>query len=288
MREHRRTENARVNSLLRAADPLAPGSLDGDRLDRALDAVGAAIVARSVRRVSSRRRRWFATPRGILAIGAAVLAIGGAAAGARLFINAHTGVHPKGWEIKAGGPGEALNIAGTNFRQVALQLASDIPYPAGYSSWRNWVVTVAASSQACTAGSPRGCKTMVSSGTLRAGFAESAFCAWVYDWRQAKLSADGPSAGRAARVIDDASSWTAVVALDPHPSASPPYTNPRRHGQMTIFGWLLPFRRAVINGDMSLVNQMLAANYGRAGCGYQRPPAGSDDGTVIPTRLQSR
>ena len=86
MREHRRTENARVNSLLRAADPLAPGSLDGDRLDRALDAVGAAIVARSVRRVSSRRRRWFATPRGILAIGAAVLAIGGAAAGARLFI----------------------------------------------------------------------------------------------------------------------------------------------------------------------------------------------------------
>jgi hypothetical protein len=291
MDEHRRTQNARLDAMLRATDPLACGSLDGDRLDRALDAIGAAIVARSVRRVPGRRTRWFATRRGILAIGAAVLVAGGGAAAARLFINAHTGIHPtKAWEIKAGGPGEALNLAGTNFRQVALRVASGIPYPAGDAAWRNWVITVAdpSANRSCPAGSPRGCTMTVSAGALRGGFASSAFCAWVYDWRQARLNGDALSAERAARVIDEAPSWKAVVALDPHPSASPPYTNPRRHGQMTIFGWLLPFRSAVLKGDVSLVNLLLAANYGGGGCGYERPPAGSHDGTIIPSRTQSR
>jgi hypothetical protein len=275
--------------MVRATDPLAGASLDGEGLDRALDAIGAAIVARPVQPVPRRRRRWFATPRGILAIGAALLVTGGAVAGARLFINAHTGIYPtQAWEIKAGGPGETLNLAGTNFSQVARRVASDIPYPAGDAAWRNWVITLAASYQACPKGSRHGCMMTVSTGALRGGFAQSAFCAWVYDWRQAKLNGDAQSAARAARVIDEARSWKAVVAEDPHPSAAPPYTNPRRHGQMTIFGWFLPFRGAVLKGDVSMVNQLLAANYGGAGCGYVRPPAASHNGTMMPNQHHTR
>ena len=38
------TQNARLDAIFRTTDPLAGGSLDGERVDRALDAIGAAIV----------------------------------------------------------------------------------------------------------------------------------------------------------------------------------------------------------------------------------------------------
>jgi hypothetical protein len=283
----RKAGTADLDALVRSIDLLDGARLDDDGLDRALDEVGAAIAARPP--LSLRRRRRSAQRRGVLVAVAAVLALAlVAAAGARLFINADTGVYPKGWERKAGGPGQEINLAGTNFSQVARKAAGDIPYPAEYGSWRTWVITTAAADRSCPAGSPRGCTMQVSTGALRGAFAQSAFCAWVYDWRQATLSGDAGAAGRAARVIDRAPSWSAVVALDPHPSAAPPYTNPRYHGHMTDFGWLLPFRSAVLKGDVSFVDQLIAANYGVSGCAFERPPAGSKDGTVIPRRLRSR
>jgi hypothetical protein len=200
-----------------------------------------------------------------------------------VFVNAHTGVYPtKAWERNAGGPGEDLNLAGTNFRQVALAAASDIPFPPGYGAWRTWLVTLAAGSGACRKGSPASCKMVISTGALRGSFAQSAFCAWVYDWRDATQAGDAATAQRAAQAIRQAPSWKAVVALDPHPHAAPPYTG--RHGPMSDFGWLLPFRRAVSAGDLSAVDGMLAANYGLSGCAFERPPAGSRNGTLIPHR----
>jgi hypothetical protein len=38
-------------------------------------------------------------------------------------------------------PGEELDPAAPDFQQAALSLSADIPYPAGYDSWRRWVLT---------------------------------------------------------------------------------------------------------------------------------------------------
>jgi hypothetical protein len=124
----------------------------------------------------------------------------------------------------------------------------------------------------------------ISTGALRGTFATVAFCAWVYDWRAAKREGDTSRAEQAAQTIDRAPSWSAVRALDPHPSASPPYTS---QGHKTLFGWFLPFRAAVLRGDVASVDRMIADNYGTVGCAFVRPPAASKGGTVIPRRSGS-
>jgi hypothetical protein len=44
-------------------------------------------------------------------------------------------------ELAMGGPGEFLNPAAPDFREVALGIASDVLYPPGYGSWRGLVIT---------------------------------------------------------------------------------------------------------------------------------------------------
>jgi hypothetical protein len=279
-----------MDSMVRAIDPLAGGTLDDDGLDRALDAVGSAIVDRggSVDRPRARWRRWLAMPRGIAVVGVAVVAAGGLAAAATVFVNARTGLYPKHrWEVKAGGPGQYLNPAGTNFRQVARQVSSDIPYPAGYGDWRNWQITLDTSqpSPSCPTRSRTRCAVLLSTGALRGSIATDAFCAWLVDWRQAKQSGNATDAAHAGLAISQAPSWKAVVALDPHPYAIPPYTGTH---PMSQFGWLLPYRHAVLAGDLSSVNQMLGAHFGACFIHGMRPPADSDNGTVLPPRPRPR
>jgi len=260
-------------------------------IDGALDEIGAAITGRPRPQRKVGRRRWLAAPRGLLLAGA-ILALIAAGAAATKLLTADTGQYAKGWEIKAGGPGQYLRTSAPDFCRVALNLSSDIAYPPGYADWRPWVLVAEEGLKHVTLAGPCGPDTQgsgvqISSGALRGFFAMSAFCAWVEDWRQAKLESDHPAAGRAARVIAAAPGWRAVVAEDPHPSALPPYVGPGRHGQMTIFGWFLPFRRAVLTGDVSLVRQLIASNYGVAGCSSFNPPAASHGGTELPARSSS-
>jgi len=279
------TDVGGIDAIVRGIDPLGGGLPETHGLERTLDEIGAAIVSDGAfgTRAAPRWRRWLAVPRRLAAVAAAVLAVGGVATAAVVFVNAHTGIYPtKPWEREAGGPGESLNLAGTNFRQVALTVASDIPFPPGYAAWRTWLITLAANSSSCPKGSPAGCKMLISTGALRGSFAQSAFCAWVYDWRQATQAGDAAAAQRAAQAIREAPLWKAVVTLDPHPHAAPPYTG--RHGPMSDFGWLLPYRHAVLAHDVSAVDGMLAANYGLSGCASVRPPAASKSGTVVPSR----
>jgi hypothetical protein len=276
------SEADRVDAAVASLNPVNASSLDRSGLGAVLDEIGDSITTRARRQ--ARRRRWSIAPRAAAVVGVVVLALGGAAAGAHFFIDANTGTYPtKAWERKAGGPGEYLNLAGTNFRQVALKAAGDIPYPPGYGAWRTWIVTqdVADSPSACPKESTRRCTVEISTGALRGTFATVAFCAWVYDWRAAKRDGDISQAEQAAQTIDGALSWSAVRALDPHPSASPPYNG---RGHKTLFGWFLPFRAAVLRGDVPGVDRMVADNYGTVGCAFVRPPAASKDGTVIPRR----
>lgn len=233
-------ETDMLAAQLRAADPIAGADLDAAAIQDALDDIGTAIVQRT--RASSRRRL---RPRPVVLIAAALLVLGvGGATAAGLFVNAHTGRYPKhAWEVKAGGPGEALNVAGTNFRQVAAQVTADIRFPAGYAAWRSWVFsTVSPEAQTCPGGSTNHCISTVSTGALRGWVAMGAFCAWTVDWRQAMAAGARARAVTDAAVIGSAPRWSAVRAQDPR-----------------LFGWMTAYLPAVAAGDRGRVDNLLAS-----------------------------
>ena len=271
-------DDARLDHGVGALDPL-PGGLAGDeRLDRALDDLGELIV-RHRRRAPRRRWRMSLAPRGLAAAAVAVLACGGAAyAGVRVFVNADTGHYNRGWEAKAGGPGELLNPRGTNFDQVALRASHGIPFPPGYASWRTRTIT---GSEQCAPG-PGGCKVQVSTGELRGWLAGSAYCAWLYYWRNAKTQDASGEATLAARVITTAPSWNAVRAEDPHPTFLP-------RSKRTLFGWMLPFRTLVLRGDVAAVgHRLITSDRGEGRCGRLAQSAGTNTRTASGSGGMSR
>jgi hypothetical protein len=259
MATHHTHNAARLDNMLRAGDPIHGRVPASSGVETALELIGAAIVGQPRRQ---RRRRLARTPRASLAFAATILSLAGAAAATTLFVNAHTGQYPKNRaEVRMGGPGEYLNVNGTNFRQVALLVSDGVPYPAGYATWREWVVRMYGGPQPCPPASPRGCKMEVSTGALRGWFAMSAFTAWVVDWREAMLAGDQARAVRDAQAIGGALRWNAVTAEDPHPSISVPGDMGTTH--TTLFGWMIPFIHAVHAGDRPRVDALiLSARYG--------------------------
>ena len=236
-------------ALLRAVDPIAPTTETAPALDAALDEIAQAIVQQ---RQAPRRR--VSAPRARVALLAAVVALvigGGVAAGAGLF-SAHTGTYPTKTEAGMGGPGEALNPAAPDFPEVALQVASDIPYPAGYESWRDFLISDEIRTDAGSG--------LVSTGALHGWFAASAFCAWVRTWRDADLAGDAAGTASAAQIVSAAPGWKAVTDEDPHPNPSVPGDG--GFTQYTLFGWMLPYRDAVLAGDRTRLDHLLANGYG--------------------------
>lgn len=247
-----------LDALLRARDPLDRASLESAPIERALEAVGAAITMRSrpVRPMQRARPGWSGGSRraGLIA-GVAVLSTTAAVAGGAVR-SAYTGLLPATKaDVAMGGPGEELNPAGSNFRVFALALSADIPYPAGASSARNLVI-----SQVPTVDGG-----LVSTGAVRGWFARSAFFAWVQAWRAADIAGQSTVAAQAAAMIAAAPRWSAVTAEDPHPQASVP--GDLGTTTYTPFGWMLPYRDAVLAGDRARVEKLLAFNYGDAWLG---------------------
>jgi len=252
-------------ALLRHCDPVATARLLDEGLEEALDAVAREITCRS-RRVTHRPSH----PRLKLAIVVAVLvALAGGVATAAVVLRAHTGLFPSKSEVPIGGPGEELNPAASDFRSAALAAASDIPYPAGYDSWREWVLTEQAPKTETAPGGAGFAAGLVTTGALRGWFAASAFCAWVDDWRQATITGDAQAVDRAAETIAAAPRWKAVTAEDPNPSPSAPNDPGAQPG--TLFGWMLPYRDAVLAGDRGRVEQLLVSGYGDGRCWLADP-----------------
>ncbi len=231
-----------------------------------------AVIVTEPRR-APRRRRFATRPRGALAgfVAFAVLSAGVAVAATQLFIPTHTHQYvPKGMAV-GGGPGELLNLNGTDFRQIALRIASDIPYPAGYGSWRTSVISSEYEEQqdACRewnrianpARAP-GCTPKAPAGQLHGAFAASAFCAWVLTWRHDMMAGRQAAAARDTRVISGALRWKAVTDWDPHPSMSVPGDGGTTHP--SAFGWMIPFIRSVGTGDLARVDNAIVsdAKYG--------------------------
>jgi len=250
-----------LNAFLKAGDPVEPSALSGDGIEKALEEVGAEITTRS-RQASSRRTRWLSIskPRAALLIGFATIGIGAAVAGGSQ-LSAHTGhFQPKKY-IPMGGPGEDLNPAAPDFRTVALQISSDIPWPDGYESWRDSLISFEIS---------RGGGGEMTTGALHGWFAMSSFCAWVQTWRYADLTGNSSAAAKAAQVISEAPGWKAVIDEDPHPDP----TVPGDGGfiQSTLFGWMLPYRDAVQTGDRARVEHLIVTmEYDDGHCQFYDP-----------------
>jgi hypothetical protein len=234
-------------------------------LDEALGKLARAIIRQPHTTGPATTRRKESRPRLRIALGVAILTlfVGGVATAA-VALHAHTGVFASGPDVQPGGPGENLNVAAPDFRSVALKLSADIPYPSAYGSWRDFVLTEQAPGPGGASASDQ-----VTTGALRGWFAASAFCAWVQDWRQAVSDGNSAEAQHAATSVAAAPAWSAVTAETPHPSASAPNDAGAESG--TLFGWMLPYRKAILSGDSGRVDRLLANGYGDGKCWLADP-----------------
>jgi hypothetical protein len=245
--------------MLRASDPLLGRVPTGSGIAAAFDSMSALIVSEPRR--APRRWRFATRPRGALAgfVAFAVLSAGVAVAATQLFVPTYTHVYPPKGMIVGGGPGELLNLDGTRFRQIALQISSDIPYPAAYSSWRDSVISMEYETQ-CLGWRTGRCEwtPRVPAGALHGAFASTAFTAWVLDWRHDMLTGRRGAAADDTRVISGALHWKAVTAWDPHPSTSVPGDMGTTHP--STFGWMIPFIQAVDARDVTRVDQLILSD----------------------------
>jgi hypothetical protein len=238
----------RIDRMLAGCDPIQCRIPAGPGVEAAFDLMTAAIVSRPRRKT----RRVARTPRAMLAFLAALALLGaGAAAATKLFIPTRT----RG-PIMGRGVGQVINVDGTDFRQVALQISSDVPYPRGYESWRNAVPRWDYQNQqdACMPPTP-GCMPKMPVGELHGSFAATAFAAWVVDWRHDMMTGRAAAGARDAGVMSGALRWKAIQAEDPHPRLSVPGDMGSTHP--TPFGWMIPIIRAVGTGELARVNQAI-------------------------------
>jgi hypothetical protein len=269
-------QDHRLDRMLWACDPILGRAAADSGLGAAFDSMIGSIVSEPRH---TPRRRWFAKrPRATL-VGVAALAVlsaSAAVAATQLFVPTYSHHYvPKGMAV-GGGPGELLYIDGTDFRQIALRISSDIPYPNGYGSWRDYVISAQRQQQPCmdsatggrvSSAPSAGCKPKVPAGALHGQFASTAFDAWVLDWRHDMMIGRRAAGARDERVISGALDWKAVRAWDPHPSTSVPgdggTTNPSQ------FGWMIPFIQAVEAKDVASVDRLILSDrYGGPFAGW--------------------
>lgn len=282
-----RTDNRqrRIDRMLAGCDPIRRRIPASAGVEAAFALMTASITSRPRRRI----RRIARTPRAMLAFLAALGLLGaGAAAATKLFVPTRT----RG-PIMGRGVGQVINVDGTDFRQVALQVSSDVPYPQGYGSWRDAVVRWDYQNQqdACMPPTP-GCMPKMPVSQLHGDFAANAFSAWVVEWRHDMMSGRAAAAARDARVISGVLRWQAIKAEDPHPRLSVPGDMGSTHP--TAFGWMLPIIRAVGTGELAPVDQAILrdGSYGGqfwlwagVGIGLRQPPL---SGQSLLTHLDRR
>jgi hypothetical protein len=231
--------------MLGAADPAPAAAYTGRTVTDALDAIGETIVNLPRREGHPSRRRRLPRPRTAIVVAAVVGSLaGGTALATGLFVPTYTHKYPPKWAVIGAGPGQILNIHGTDFHRIAAQLGAATPYPAGYASWRAFVVPMETTND-----------WRIPSGQLRGEFAMSAICAWLIDWRDAMLHHDRPRATHDVSVLSGALHWPAVIAWDPHPKASVPGDGGTHHP--STFGWAIPYIAAVKAGDLATLDQLL-------------------------------
>lgn len=282
-----RREAVDVNGMIASIHPVSRESSRSSEIERVQWEIAAAIMSTPQRPAPRRRWQWLRAPRHALLVGTVVAGLGGSIAAAASFLSAHTGYYPTkhGVPVNMSGPGEDLNSAAPDFCRVALRVSSDIPFPARYRSWRDYVLLEDFGIKHATARTP--CSAHwplsghVTTGWLGQWFAATAFCGWAHAWAQDTGSGDRAAAARDAQTISHALDWRAVKWVDPHPDSSPAGDAPGGTRTKTIFGWILFYQPAVRAGNRARVERLLAGNERRNGSpGFDECMSGADPDIV--------
>jgi hypothetical protein len=253
-------QDAWLDAQVRRTDPVRRDA-DARDIAVAVREAGALILAQAERDLP-RRRRVLWSPRRMMLIGALVFGASGAAAAASgVFVNANTHTYAQRSDLRHGsGPGEFLNPAGTNYIQVVKQdsAGAGITFPSGRFDWRSYAIqrfrpptTCRVGSRRIPVGSSPACpRSVESTGSIDVNIAQSAFCAWVLQWRYAEMTHNAAGARQAAAVIAQAPRWKAIS------------DDRGISGYEASFRWLPPFVRAVAAGDVNQVNELIGRQGG--------------------------
>lgn len=194
------------------------------------------------------------------AVAAAVAGLSGVAVAA--VFTARTGEFPRDAEgLRLGGPGEILDPAASDFREVIDEETRDIVFPnrdARAVSINEHVRDLSRGSQ----------PARVTTGALRAWTAEHAVCAWSNEWVTAIRTGDTAGQARAASMLVSAQDWPAVTAIDPVQKnrtateqvvdSATGEVRTETFEDPTQFYYLQVVSRAVMQGDINALGKALA------------------------------
>lgn len=139
-------------------------------------------------------------------VAAAVVSVSGVAAAG--ILGARTGEYPRDAEdLRLGGPGERLDPAGGDFRQVVEEEIRDIPFP----SLAARKISVDDHVRGLTAAKK---PALVTTGAIRGWTAVHAVCSWANEWVRAGDAGDATAEAEAANMLVEARHWPAITALD--------------------------------------------------------------------------
>ena len=189
------------------------------------------------REVAARRRRRAGR---VASVALAVVVAGAGTAAAAEFISSRTGAEASGPNAGAAGPGEVLDLGGTDLHQVVEQVTADIPFPPGYEAQRADTVN----SFTPDPGS------FITEGHVRSWLAYNAVCTWADAWVAADNEGDTEARAKATGTLAGSVTWDAVVAFaEAHgePSPADPGTGE------SYFGWLRPLSEAAESGSHQAV-----------------------------------
>ena len=188
--------------LVAAAAP----SVDDPELDRVWARVAAEVGGLPA---VARRRR---PVRLVVGAGVAAIVLGASGVAAAGFISARTGHGPSDAEsLRLGGPGEQLDPAGADFRDVLEEETTDIPFPD--ETARQVSIDEHVRDLHGRAGAPG--TEGVSTGALRGWTAIHAVCSWANEWVVTGRHDDAARHDEAGRMLVEARTWPAITDLDP-------------------------------------------------------------------------
>jgi hypothetical protein len=189
--------------LVADAAPAVPVHTDAE-LTRSWNVILASME--NTPRGKRRKRRFVAA--GLVA---AVLAVPGGLAAADVW-SARTGEHASDAEdLRLGGPGERLDLAGPDFRQVIEEETADIPFPNETARQ----VSIDEHTWDAKRSNPVPGTESVSTGAIRGWTAEHAICSWSNEWVRAIRAGDDAARTQAAQMLLEAHAWPSVTDLDP-------------------------------------------------------------------------
>src|SRR3954466_13091889 len=249
-------EDTRLDGLLRSGAAVQPGPVEQERIfadawSRVQASIGDGahgnrVQARRLdliadREKAARRRR--RTSR-VASITPAVAVAGAGTAAAAEFISTRTGEETTGWEVGAAGPGELLNLGGTDRDEVFDEATADIPFPPGYEAQRASALNFY----------PRETDSAITDSRLRAMVAGNAICTWADAWVAADDAGDAAARTSATTTLTAAVAWEDIRTSDIPDAAPIQGTDQRR----SYWGWLPPLAEAAQDGDYQAVLDAVA------------------------------